>query len=538
MIKINNSTVRIISAVAIAIVLTASGLITFFNEESTFDNDSDTEYEIPADDRRDTVQSDTSFPDVSYPDTSVSSSDASKNATVSASDLPVNSDVQEEPDVPAEEKIKIKIVKIKTTANLRAGKSTNSEKIATLVKGTEWEFIKESGSRYQIKYSGKKTGWIPISCADLIEKEITIKHIGKYISGDPLNLKGTKEGDDVAQFLKNYGTMGGSVAVIQNGQVAYHYEYGYANSEKKVKVAENTKFRIASVTKVFTSMLAMSEVDDGKLDLDKSLTEIMGFKFYNPSYSKTPVTARMLLTHSSGIKDNDDMFNLKIQNVTHNSNYYCSMPGTGFAYTNLGMGLAGAVVEKVSDQTISQYAKDKFFEPMGIDASYDAKYLSDTKLVADCYSGKNIDCSNKYLCRSQEKGKPGQTFHLGQGGLLISAEDLASVFTILLNDGQYNGKQYLSENSVKEMFTVQPVNTKKNFEQCIGLRKSKNILKNREMYFHNGAAYGIFSLMAIDPSDKSGVIVITSGATTPRLKNNLFAVCDDILNYSYEYLIR
>ena len=182
MIKINNSTVRIISAVAIAIVLTASGLITFFNEESTFDNDSDTEYEIPADDRRDTVQSDTSFPDVSYPDTSVSSSDASKNATVSASDLPVNSDVQEEPDVPAEEKIKIKIVKIKTTANLRAGKSTNSEKIATLVKGTEWEFIKESGSRYQIKYSGKKTGWIPISCADLIEKEITIKHIGKYIS--------------------------------------------------------------------------------------------------------------------------------------------------------------------------------------------------------------------------------------------------------------------------------------------------------------------------------------------------------------------
>ena len=105
MIKINNSTVRIISAVAIAIVLTASGLITFFNEESTFDNDSDTEYEIPADDRRDTVQSDTSFPDVSYPDTSVSSSDASKNATVSASDLPVNSDVQEEPDVPAEERV-------------------------------------------------------------------------------------------------------------------------------------------------------------------------------------------------------------------------------------------------------------------------------------------------------------------------------------------------------------------------------------------------------------------------------------------------
>ena len=123
-------------------------------------------------------------------------------------------------------------------------------------------------------------------------------------------------------------------------------------------------------------------------------------------------------------------------------------------------------------------------------------------------------------------------------GLLISAEDLASVFTILVNNGQYNGRQYLSESSVNEMLKVQPVNTKKNFDQCIGLRKSKEVLKDREMYFHNGTAYGIFSLMAIDPSDKSGIVVITSGATTPRLKNTVFGVCDDVLNYAYENIIK
>lgn len=527
---INPKIAKIISSAVVAVILIVSGWISIINKGNLPSADhtgNELDYKPPFQE-----SSDVSQPEVTPTDTTASE-------YVSPTELPTDSSApEEEPTVPAEEKVKVKLVVIKTVTNLRAGESTTSEKIAVLTKGTELEYLSESATRYQVKYAGKKKGWVPKTCCDLVEKEIIIKHIGKYTSGAPLDLKGTKEGDDIAQFLKNYVTMGASVAIIQNGQVAYHFEYGYANKENNVKVAENTKFRIASVTKVFTSMLAMSEVDDGKLDLDKSLTDIMGFKFYNPSYSKTPVTTRMLLTHSAGIKDGDGMFDRNIQNVTNNKDFYCSAPGAGFLYTNLGMGLAGAVVEKSSDKTISQYAKEKFFDPMEIDASYDAKYLSDTKLVADCYSGKEIDCSNKYLCRSQEKGKPGQTFHLGQGGLLISAEDLASVFTILVNNGQYNGRQYLSESSVKEMLKVQPVNTKKNFDQCIGLRKSKEVLKDREMYFHNGTAYGIFSLMAIDPSDKSGIVVITSGATTPRLKNTIFGVCDDVLNYAYENIIK
>ena len=121
----------------------------------------------------------------------------------------------------------------------------------------------------------------------------------------------------------------------------------------------------------------------------------MGFKFYNPSYPKEKVTMRMLLTHTSGLIDRDGEFSNKLKSITHNSNFYVSPPGVKFLYCNLGMGIAGAVVEKAADQTISQYAKDKFLEPMGLDASYDAKYLSDSSLVAECYAGGNVNCSNK-----------------------------------------------------------------------------------------------------------------------------------------------
>ena len=88
------------------------------------------------------------------------------------------------------------------------------------------------------------------------------------------------------------------------------------------------------------------------------------------------------------------------------------------------------------------------------------------------------------------------------------------------------------------MLKDQKIDTGKGFQQCIGIRKSRELIKGREMYFHNGASYGIFSLMAFDPADKSGIVIITSGAFTKRNKNTVFAICDDVMNYSYQNILK
>jgi Beta-lactamase class C and other penicillin binding proteins len=525
--RMDEKTSKLISAAVLALTVIISGWLAFANigRKPPSVNDMDNlDYEL--------------YEPPFAESQSVSYSDLNETQNPSPSDLPVESEAEQQPETPAEEKVTLKLVRIKSVANLRAGEKENSEKITALRKGIELELLSEGKQRYQVRYAGTKSGWVSKSCCEVIEKEVTVRHFQKYTSGNPIDLKGTKEASDLNTIFKNHITMGASVAIIKNGQVAYHLEYGYANKEKKVKVSENTKFRIASVSKVATSMLAMGAVDDGKLDLDQNLTDLMGFKFYNPSYSKRPVTARMLLTHTAGIRDNDKMFDLKIQKVTHNKDFYASPPGTVFLYTNLGMGLAGAVVEKSTGKTISQFARDRFFDGMGIDAAYNAKYLNDSSLIADCYVGNNIVCNRDYLCREQETGGPGETFHLGQGGLLISSKDLAAFFSLLLNNGRYNGTQYLSENAVSEMLKVQPVETKSKFEQCIGIRKSKELIDGRELYYHNGAAYGIFSLMALDPSDNSGIVVITSGADAQRLSNTVFNVCDDVMDYCYAEILK
>ena len=531
--KIKNNS-GIISAIMILLVLVASGWISYGNLHAVpaSDNGAPEDRSVVLNNYEQTA-SDISASDISASDTA-SSDTAATELTGNSPGNTISSQTSAFP----EEEVKIKYIVIKKATNVRAEDSDTSKKLTTLMKGDEVELLSESKTRYKVRYAGSKTGWIIKACGDITEKKKVIKHIPVFTSGDPISMKGTKEGDDIAAILKKYATTGASVAVIKNGAVAYTYEYGYANKQKKIKVNENTKFRIASVTKVFTSMLAMSEVDDEKLDLDASLTDIMGYRFRHPSYPKQNVTMRMLLTHTSGLIDRDKEYGKKLSSITNNRDYYVSPPGVKFLYCNLGMGIAGAVVEKSADQTISQYAKEKFFDPMGIDASFDAKYLSDKSLVAECYTGDKVNCSSKYLCRSQERGKPGNTFHLGQGGLLISSADLARVTTILINEGQYNGKQYLSQHSLSEMLKDQKIETGKGFQQCIGIRKSRELIKDREMYFHNGASYGIFSLMAFDPADKSGIVIITSGAFTKRNKNTVFAICDDIMNYSYQNIIK
>lgn len=508
--KINIKSFKLISAALLSALFIGSAFFTFYN----FNHGN----KLP-------LVDDTAYNTVSLTDTvgNVSQTDSMKQTVI---------DEETEPTV---ENQVVKYVRITASAKVRAEDNSSAKQLAVLQKGTEVKYISESSERYQVEYAGQKSGWIVKSCGEVFDKTITIKHLPKYTSGDPIDMNGTDVGDSLATILKNHNTIGASVAVIKDGKVCYHYEYGYADKEAKVVVEENTKFRIASVTKVFTAMMAMRQVDDGLLDLDKDLSEIMGYTVRNPSYTKVAITERMLLTHTAGMVDRDPVFTGVLRTQLAQKDHYISKPGTKFLYSNFGMGVAGAVMEKTSNQVISEYARDTFFEPMGLDASFDAQYLSDKSLVANCYNGSTLANNNKYLTRSQPWGGPGETFHLTAGGLLISAEDLASLFTILINNGQYNEKQYISEESLNEMLSsqIEP----DGFTQCIGIRKKENLVGNRTMYYHNGEAYGIHSLMALDMTDKSGVIVITSGASAVRNDNTIFAVCDDVLNFCYSEII-
>ncbi len=468
--------------------------------------------------------SDISFSDISFSDIpTVTVTDiSSSNTDISAEDT--NADLNQ-----------YAIVSVKSAA-VRKSASSSSSLIKYLKKGTKVIVLERSGKWYRISFN-EKVGWIYYDCIDLIrnrELEATLySPVPEQIPGEILSLGGTATAHHINNVAADQHADGVTVAVISNGQVAYHYEYGYSDLSHKTKTTQNTKFRVASLSKVFTAMLAMKLVEDNKLDLDADFGKYYGKTIRNPRHKNTPITTRMLLSHTSSFKDKEPIFSGSFyRNLEDKSSYSTSRPGYSFRYSNFGMGVAGAVVEKRSGMVLSRYADSVFFSDMGIDAAYDGRYLDDKSDIADCIKGSKMGLSAADVVKNKTEYDPGYNYSLGAGGLIITAVDMAKLTCILANYGTYDGKRYLNTETVEQMFTKQ-YNTN-GFDQCIALRRSKSIIPGRTVYYHTGSAYGIFAMMVFDPSDASGVIVLSTGAADYKESSGARTVCSEIVSLVYE----
>ena len=103
--------------------------------------------------------------------------------------------------------------------------------------------------------------------------------------------------DEAISYLESIaarsGAVCGTVVLSRKGQVFLTWSFGGAD--------EDTCFRIASITKWVTAIGLMTLYDEGKLDLDKDISTYLGFTVRNPAYPNTPITARMLMTHTSSL---------------------------------------------------------------------------------------------------------------------------------------------------------------------------------------------------------------------------------------------
>ena len=183
--------------------------------------------------------------------------------------------------------------------------------------------------------------------------------------------------DELITLYNSLGGFSGSVLVAEKGEVIFKKGYGLANMEWEIPNAPDTKFRLGSITKQFTSMLIMQLVEQGKLKLDGKITD------YLPDYRKDTgdrVTVHHLLTHTSGIPSYTDQPGF-FQNVSRNpykvadfvakyaSGDLLFEPGSKFAYNNSGYFLLGAIIEKITGKPYEEVLKEKIFDPLGMKSS-------------------------------------------------------------------------------------------------------------------------------------------------------------------------
>ncbi len=175
------------------------------------------------------------------------------------------------------------------------------------------------------------------------------------------------------QFIAQGYAPGVSVAIVRKGQVLYAKGYGLENLETQAPTTNESIFKAGSITKEFIATAVMVMVQEGRVSLDDPLSK------YVPELTRAgPVTLRMLLTHTSGLHDYTHTEPFAAEQFKHPTTeemvgFITSMqpltdfpPGTKWAYSNTNYFVLGAVVERVSGQSLSQFLASNVTSPAGI----------------------------------------------------------------------------------------------------------------------------------------------------------------------------
>ena len=355
----------------------------------------------------------------------------------------------------------------------------------------------------------------------------------------------------IQQVMDEFQAVGVSAAVVKDGQIIYNQSFGYKDLATQTPLSNDDMMRIASISKSFTATSLMQLVEKGIISLDDDISDLIGFQIRNPHHPEVPITLRMILSHTASIRDKEDYSTLDHLNPAVYGDcaesYYEYKPGEGYNYSNLGLNLAGTILEKVSGIRFDKYVKDSVINRLGLVGGHNVDELDQSKFagiyrkVDGEYAKSNAYSSVAHRLDNYVMGYSAPMFS-PTGGVKISARDLATYMMMHMNYGELNGVRIISEESAKTMQTPVWMAQNSNEEQyglCLWefidfIEDEKYNTPGNYLVGHTGNAYGLYSVMIWSPQDKWGIVAMTNGIT--HIKGKEFR--QTIVNAIYEACIK
>ncbi|MET3428968.1 CubicO group peptidase (beta-lactamase class C family) [Actinoplanes tereljensis] len=263
---------------------------------------------------------------------------------------------------------------------------------------------------------------------------------------------------------KHPGYAGAVALVLQDGTARMTTAVGHAlrygagpvdlPAAKRVTMRTDSIFDLASLTKVYTAILTLQLVDQGKIALDAPVRQ------YLPDFTgagKEKITVAMLLAHTSALP-----VGAKVTGMANNTARWKSVlatplvsggvPGTTFRYSSTGLMVLGRLVEKLTGKTLDRALRDNLATPLGLkDTGFQPlKWVTDKqRLVAtDARTSRELLRGTVHDDVCNVLGGVA-----GHAGVFGTARDVAVIGQMLLNGGTYNGKRILSAGTVQKMLT-------------------------------------------------------------------------------------
>ena len=324
----------------------------------------------------------------------------------------------------------------------------------------------------------------------------------------------TKKMDSLFFLLEKYDKAMGSLSVYHKGESIYQNAIGYADVDNKIEATVNTKYRIGSLSKMFTATLVMQLIEEGKLSLETKLSN-----FYPALPNSDQITIQQLLQHKSGIFDiikSPDFENWMLEKrskeellskIKENGTIFS--PGEKRDYSNTNYILLSLIVEDIEKKDFGKILEKRILKPLQLKHTYYGEKAGPKKLEASSYKKQNGEWEKV------------AGIHLsipkGAGGIISTPEDLNKFIIGLF------GGNLVSENSLAMM--------KK--EPGIGMYPIP-VLKEEEMIGHMGGMDAFQSLLVYMPKQDM-TFAFSFNAIDYSYKEIVMGIFNILLNKEYDF---
>jgi CubicO group peptidase (beta-lactamase class C family) len=346
----------------------------------------------------------------------------------------------------------------------------------------------------------------------------------------------------ITQYVASENIPGATGFIFKkDGEIIWRGNFGYRNIENQLPVEDSTLFLMASVSKTFAATAIMQLWENGMINLDESINNYLpsGFTVVNPYHPDDTITVKMLMLHTSSLRDNwgilwplwgcgdypetvdSFLINYFTPGGLHYSsaNFYSYAPGTTWNYSNSGSCLLSLIVKNIAGKNFSEYVKDSIFTPLSMNSSSWFLEGMDTSKIATPYTG-NIP---QPLC------------HIGMafwpiGQLRTNISELYNFAFAYLNGGVYNNQRILDSTTIAYILSYHGVSTPWGTQGLIW-GKDSDVYNN--IWGHSGMFVGTETGMYVCIDEDWGILFFINKGTDPYYSPGFFPVLHQLAIYAH-----
>jgi len=331
----------------------------------------------------------------------------------------------------------------------------------------------------------------------------------------------------ILRGMRKAGVPALSIALVDDQQLVWAEGFGYADREHRVPATPETVYQVGSVTKVVSALAVMQLVEQGRMNLDRPITDYLPeFSMRSRWPQAAPITLRALLCHHAGLPTyllKGFFSERSLTDLLHElqDEHLAFEPHTSFNYSNLGYNLLGLAVERLTGRPYAEAVQQQLLAPLG---------MCHTSFSPDGAIGARL--ARGYV--SDRPVNPTPIRDVPAGGLYSNVLDLACFMRSVLAGGTLGGTRVLEENTLRTTFEPQYTGQLLDFGQRFGLGwmlSGLAIEGGGQQAWHNGGTKAFVSQLVLLPETKLGVVVLANADNAGDL---VYSVADEALRLTLE----